>query len=200
MGQMTGAQIVARSLKQQGVEYMFGIVGVPVIPIAIMAQREGIKYYGFRNEQSASYAAAGRRLPDGPAGRCLGVSGPGMIHCIAGAANAWSNCWPMLMIGGANDIVPERQGAFQEAPQIEAARPFVKYAAAARQHQAAPVLSSSRRSGRRFMGAPAPRTSTCRATSSPDRWRKKSSSSRRDARSRRGRHRRRKASTQRWPR
>ncbi len=129
MGQMTGAQIVARSLKQQGVEYMFGIVGVPVIPIAIMAQREGIKYYGFRNEQSASYAAAAVGYLTGRPGVALGVSGPGMIHCIAGAANAWSNCWPMLMIGGANDSYQNGQGAFQEAPQIEAARPFVKYAA-----------------------------------------------------------------------
>ena len=58
MAAMTGAQIVARSLKQQGVEYMFGIVGIPVIPIAVHAQREGIKFLGFRNEQSASYAAA----------------------------------------------------------------------------------------------------------------------------------------------
>ena len=43
MAQISGAQIVARALKQQGVEHMFGIVGVPVIPIAISAQREGIK-------------------------------------------------------------------------------------------------------------------------------------------------------------
>src|SRR4029079_6471198 len=100
---MTGAQIVARSLKQQGVEYMFGIVGIPVIPIAIHAQREGIKFFGFRNEQSASYAAAAIGYLTGRPGVALGVSGPARIHCIAGAANAWSNCWPMLMIGGAND-------------------------------------------------------------------------------------------------
>ena len=129
MAQITGAQIVARSLKQQGVEYMFGIVGIPVIPIAIFAQREGIKYYGFRNEQAASYAAAAVGYLTGRPGVCLGVSGPGMIHGIAGAANAQANCWPMLLIGGANDTYQDGQGAFQEAPQIEAARPFVKYAA-----------------------------------------------------------------------
>jgi len=129
MAQISGAQIVARSLKQQGVEYMFGIVGIPVVPIAIHAQREGIKFFGFRNEQSASYAAAAIGYLTGRPGVCLGVSGPGMIHGIAGAANAWSNCWPMLLIGGANDSYQNGQGAFQEAPQIEAARPFVKYAA-----------------------------------------------------------------------
>jgi 2-hydroxyacyl-CoA lyase 1 len=129
VAKITGAQIVARALKQQGVEYMFGIVGIPVVPIAINAQREGIKFFGFRNEQSASYAAAAVGYLTGRPGVCLGVSGPGMIHGIAGMANAWSNCWPMLLIGGANDSYQNGQGAFQEAPQVEAARPFAKYCA-----------------------------------------------------------------------
>lgn len=129
MAQLTGAQIVARSLKEQGVEYMFGIVGIPVIPIAVESQRVGIKFLGFRNEQAASYGAAAIGYLTGRPGVCLGVSGPGMIHGIAGVANAWSNRWPMILIGGANDSYQNGQGAFQEAPQIEAARPFVKYAA-----------------------------------------------------------------------
>ncbi|MEP7216146.1 MAG: oxalyl-CoA decarboxylase [Anaerolineaceae bacterium] len=129
MAQISGAQIVARALKQQGVEHMFGIVGIPVIPIAVFAQREGIKFYGFRNEQSASYAAAAVGYLTGRPGVCLGVSGPGMIHGVAGMANAWSNCWPMILIGGANDSYQNGQGAFQEAPQIETARPYAKYAA-----------------------------------------------------------------------
>lgn len=129
MGQLTGAQIIARALKDQGVEYMFGIVGVPVIPIAIEAQKAGIKYYGFRNEQAASYAAGAVGYLTQRPGVCLAVSGPGMIHGVAGLANAWSNCWPMILIGGANDSYQNGRGAFQEAPQIEAARPFVKYAA-----------------------------------------------------------------------
>ncbi len=129
MATISGAQIVAKSLKQQGVDYMFGIVGIPVIPIAIAAQREGIKFFGFRNEQAASYAAAAVGYLTGRPGACLGVSGPGMIHGVAGMANAWSNCWPMILIGGANDSYQNGQGAFQEAPQIEAARPFAKYCA-----------------------------------------------------------------------
>ena len=129
MATITGAQIIAKSLKQQGCEYMFGIVGIPVVPIAIMAQREGIKFLGFRNEQAAGYAAAAVGYLTGRPGVCLGVSGPGMIHGVAGMANAWSNNWPMLLIGGANDTYQNGQGAFQEAPQIEAARPFAKYCA-----------------------------------------------------------------------
>jgi 2-hydroxyacyl-CoA lyase 1 len=129
MAALDGATLVARSLKQQGVEHMFGIVGFPVVPIAFAAQREGINYIGFRNEQSASYAAGAVGYLTGRPAACLCVSGPGMIHGIAGAANAWANAWPMLLIGGANDSFQNGRGAFQEAPQVEAARPFVKYAA-----------------------------------------------------------------------
>jgi 2-hydroxyacyl-CoA lyase 1 len=129
MARLDGATLVARSLKRQGVEHMFGIVGFPVVPVAFAAQREGINYIGFRNEQSASYAAGAVGYLTGRPAACLCVSGPGMIHGIAGAANAWSNAWPMLLIGGANDSFQNGQGAFQEAPQVEAARPFVKYAA-----------------------------------------------------------------------
>lgn len=129
MGELTGAQIVARSLKDQGVEYLYGIVGIPVIPIAIEAQKIGLKYFGFRNEQAASYAAAATGYLTGRPGVCLAVSGPGMIHGVAGMANAWSNCWPMILIGGANDSYQNGGGAFQEAPQIETARPYAKYAA-----------------------------------------------------------------------
>ena len=57
MTTIDGATLVARSLKQQGVAYMFGIVGFPVFGIAGAAQREGITYIGMRNEQAASYAA-----------------------------------------------------------------------------------------------------------------------------------------------
>jgi 2-hydroxyacyl-CoA lyase 1 len=129
MAELSGAQIVARSLQEQGVGAMFGIVGYPVVPIAIAAQRGGVPYFGFRNEQSASYAAGAYGYLTGRPGVCLAVSGPGMIHAIAGLANAQANCWPMLLIGGANDSFQNGMGAFQECPQIEAARPFVKYAA-----------------------------------------------------------------------
>ena len=49
---LTGASLLASALKSQGVEYMFGVVGIPVIEVAGAAQAEGIKYIGMRNEQS----------------------------------------------------------------------------------------------------------------------------------------------------
>ncbi len=127
--ELSGSQVIARSLKEQGVEYMFGIVGIPVMDIATAAQEVGIRYIGCRNEQAASYAAGAVGYMTGRPGACLAVSGPGMIHAIAGLANAWSNAWPMILLGGANDSYQNGMGAFQETPQLEAARPFCKYAA-----------------------------------------------------------------------
>jgi len=129
MAEISGSTVIARSLAEQGVKYMFGVVGFPVIPIARAAQRAGIEYIGMRNEQAASYAAGAVGYLTGRPGVCLAVSGPGMVHGLAGLSNAWSNCWPMILLGGANDSYQNGQGAFQEAPQIEAARPFSKYCA-----------------------------------------------------------------------
>ena len=49
-----GASLLASALKTQGVEYMFGVVGIPVVEVAGAAQAEGIKYIGMRNEQAVS--------------------------------------------------------------------------------------------------------------------------------------------------
>lgn len=51
---LDGATLLAEALKTQGIEFMFGVVGIPVIEIAIAAQAAGIKYVGVRNEQTVS--------------------------------------------------------------------------------------------------------------------------------------------------
>ena len=64
--EVDGATLIARSLKQQGIDHLFGVVGIPVTPIAAAAQKEGVAYIGMRNEQAASYGAS-LRLSDRPA-------------------------------------------------------------------------------------------------------------------------------------
>src|SRR6516165_12791368 len=54
MSEVDGATLIARSLKQQGIDHLFGVVGFPVTPIAAAAQKEGVAYIGMRNEQAAS--------------------------------------------------------------------------------------------------------------------------------------------------
>ena len=128
MAKVSGAALIAQSLKKQGVDYMFGIVGFPVIGVAAAAQRAGITYIGMRNEQSASYAAQAAGYLTGRPQACLTVSGPGVIHALAGLANAEKNCWPMILLGGASPTYQDGMGAFQEERQVELAAPYCKYA------------------------------------------------------------------------
>jgi 2-hydroxyacyl-CoA lyase 1 len=138
MADISGAKVLARSLKQQGVEYVFGIVGFPVVPIAIAMQREGITFIGMRNEQSASYAAQAAGYLTGRPQGCLVVSGPGVIHALAGLANARENLWPMILIGGASPTDQNGMGAFQEEDQVAAAKPYCKYAHRVEAHDRIP--------------------------------------------------------------
>jgi 2-hydroxyacyl-CoA lyase 1 len=128
MSEVDGATLIARSLKQQGIDHMFGIVGFPVGPIATAAQKEGINYIGMRNEQSAAYAAQAYGYMTGRPGVCLVVTGPGVVHGLAGLANAQQNCWPMILIGGASETYRGGMGAFQEERQVLIASPFCKFA------------------------------------------------------------------------
>lgn len=81
---VTGAKIIAQTLKDLGVTVIFGIVGVPVSDIAEQALNIGIRFIGFRNEQAASYAATAYGYLTGRPGVCLVVGGPGVLHAIAG--------------------------------------------------------------------------------------------------------------------
>ncbi len=85
MAEITGADLLAKSLKEQGVQFMFGVVGFPVGPLAEAAQRAGIPYIGMRNEQTASYAAGAIGYLTGRPGSCIVVTGPGVIHGLAGS-------------------------------------------------------------------------------------------------------------------
>ncbi|KAJ2905866.1 hypothetical protein GGI21_004116, partial [Coemansia aciculifera] len=126
---ISGASILAKSLKQQGVTVVFGIVGIPVVEVAEALQAEGIRFIGFRNEQSCSYAASAWGYLSQQPGVCLAVSGPGVVHALAGIVHSQVNTWPMLLLGGSCETWLEGAGAFQECRQVEMCRPYSKYAA-----------------------------------------------------------------------
>ncbi|XP_072184463.1 2-hydroxyacyl-CoA lyase 1 isoform X1 [Excalfactoria chinensis] len=126
MEELSGAQLIAEALRAQNVEYMFGVVGIPITEVAVAAQAAGMKYIGMRNEQAACYAASAVGYLTGRPGVCLVVSGPGFLHTLGGMANATINCWPLIVIGGSSDRNQETMGAFQEFPQVEAARLYNK--------------------------------------------------------------------------
>jgi 2-hydroxyacyl-CoA lyase 1 len=141
VAELSGAQIVAKALKTQGLQEMFGLVGVPVGPIAYAWQtEEQMRYVGVRHEQAAGYAAQAASYMHGRISAALVVSGPGMTNAISALGNAEANCWPMLLIGGAANVSLSARGDFQDAPQVEAAKPFVKWAQQARDTRLIPRL------------------------------------------------------------
>lgn len=131
--------MLAEALRKQGVEFIFGVVGVPVFEVALAAQQAGIKFIGMRNEQAACYAAGAMGYLTRRPGVCLVVSGPGLIHALGGLANAQVNGWPLLLVGGSCDQDVEGLGAFQEFPQVQACRNYTKYSCRPSSIQLIPV-------------------------------------------------------------
>ena len=140
MAELSGAEILAKSLKTQGVGEMFGLVGLPIGPITVAVQREGMRYIGTRHEQAAAYAAQAAGYMNGRIGVAAVVSGPGMTNAITALGNAEANCWPMMLIAGSSSTDLMERGDFQEAPQVRAAAPFVKWAGQAQDPRLIPHL------------------------------------------------------------
>uniref|UniRef100_A0ABD2W4G5 2-hydroxyacyl-CoA lyase n=1 Tax=Trichogramma kaykai TaxID=54128 RepID=A0ABD2W4G5_9HYME len=124
-----GDNVLAEALRDQGLRYVFGIMGHPVIELSLALQAAGLRYLGFRNEQAACYAAQAYGYLTRKPAAVLCVSGPGVLHAIGGMANAQVNCWPVLVLGGSCPQDHEGIGGFQEWSQVEAARPYCKYSA-----------------------------------------------------------------------
>ena len=93
-----GFHIVVDALKLNGVETIFGVAGIPITDLARLAQAEGIRYIGFRHEQSAGNAAAIVGYLTQKPGICLTVSAPGFLNGLAALANATTNGFPLSLI------------------------------------------------------------------------------------------------------
>src|SRR5665213_1269518 len=103
-GEMTdGFHLVVEALKLNGVDTIFGVAGIPITDLLRLAQNEGIRYLGFRHEQSAGNAAAIAGYLTQKPGICMTVSAPGFLNGLVALANATTNCFPMIMISGSSD-------------------------------------------------------------------------------------------------
>ncbi|HEY2105474.1 MAG TPA: oxalyl-CoA decarboxylase [Candidatus Binataceae bacterium] len=125
-----GFHLVIEAMKLNGLDTIFGVVGIPVTDLARLAQGEGIRYIGFRHEQSAGNAAAIAGYLTQKPGICLTVSAPGFLNGMVALANATTNAFPMIQISGSSDraIVDLQQGDYEELDQMNAAKPYAKAA------------------------------------------------------------------------
>jgi oxalyl-CoA decarboxylase len=125
-----GFHLVVAALKLNGVDTIFGVAGIPITDLLRLAQNEGIRYLGFRHEQSAGNAAAIAGYLTQKPGICMTVSAPGFLNGLVALANATTNCFPMILVSGSSDraIVDLEQGDYEEMDQLAAARPYAKAA------------------------------------------------------------------------
>ena len=124
----SGAQILLKSLQQEGVEEVFGYPGGVVLPLydALYLQ-DDIKHYLVRHEQAAIHAAEGYARVSGKAGVASVTSGPGACNTITGLANAYYDGTPLILITGQVNSKLIGQDAFQEADIVGITRSCCKH-------------------------------------------------------------------------
>ena len=128
--QVTGAELLIDALKKNGLKNIYGVVGIPVTDLARMAQRSGMRYFGFRREDSAVNAAAASGFLTGKPGLALTVSAPGFLNGLVALAEATKNCMPVIMISGSSErhIIDLNRGDYEGLDQYNIAKPFCKAA------------------------------------------------------------------------
>ena len=125
---ITGAEIVIRSLQEEGTEFVFGYPGGAVLNIydAIFSQTK-FKHVLVRHEQAAVHAADAYARATGKVGVALVTSGPGATNAVTGIATAHMDSIPMVIISGQVPTHAIGQDAFQECDTVGITRPCVKH-------------------------------------------------------------------------
>ncbi len=123
---MTGADILLKSLKKEGVEVIFGYPGGVVIPIHDLLEKYGIRHILPRNEQGAAMAADGYFRVTGKVGVCLATSGPGATNLVTGIANAYMDSVGMVAITGQVATKVCGTDAFQEVNMMSLTKDITK--------------------------------------------------------------------------
>lgn len=126
--EMTGSDILVRSLAEEGVEHVFGYPGGSVLYIydAIYKQ-DKFKHILVRHEQAAVHAADAYARSSGKVGVALVTSGPGVTNAITGLATAYMDSIPLVLISGQVSTHAIGSDAFQECDAVGITRPCVKH-------------------------------------------------------------------------
>ncbi|MES2255749.1 MAG: acetolactate synthase 3 large subunit [Pseudomonadota bacterium] len=125
---LTGAEIVVRALKDQGVTHIFGYPGGAVLPIydALFADN-GITHVLVRHEQGATHAAEGYARSTGKPGVVLVTSGPGATNAVTGLTDALMDSIPLVVLTGQVATHLIGTDAFQEADTVGITRACTKH-------------------------------------------------------------------------
>jgi len=127
MAKITGAQMIIKCLKEEGVEVIFGYPGGKVIPLYDALFDSDIRHILVRHEQGAAHAADGYARVTGKTGVCIATSGPGATNLVTGIANAYMDSIPIVAITGQVGTAQIGTDAFQEADITGIAAPITKH-------------------------------------------------------------------------
>ena len=126
--ELTGAEIFVRSLKEEGVDYIFGYPGGAVLHIYdALYQQTDVQHVLVRHEQAATHAADGYARSTGRPGVVIVTSGPGATNAVTGIATAYMDSIPLVVFTGQVPTHLIGNDAFQEADNIGITRPCVKH-------------------------------------------------------------------------
>ena len=125
---LSGGEMIARALKDENVEFIFGYPGGAVLHIYDALERTSeIPHILVRHEQAATHAADGYTRATGKTGVVLVTSGPGATNAITGIATAYMDSIPMVVLSGQVQSHLIGEDAFQETDMIGISRPIVKH-------------------------------------------------------------------------
>jgi len=125
--ELTGAQIMMKVLKEEGVDSIFGYPGGAVIDIYDEIAKSEIRHILVRHEQGAVHAADGYARAGGKVGVCLVTSGPGATNTVTGIASAHMDSIPIVVFTGQVPTKLIGNDAFQEVDIIGITRPCTKH-------------------------------------------------------------------------
>lgn len=126
MKRVTGGQLVAKALRQEGVDTIFTLAGGHIMDIYNGCSDEGIRIIDVRHEQTAAHAAEAWTRLTGATGVAAVTAGPGVTDTVTGVANAFRNQTPMLVIGGQAPQNQYLMGGLQELDHVSLMKPITK--------------------------------------------------------------------------
>ena len=124
---LTGARILVKTLKDLGVDTIFGYPGGIVLSVYDeLFKQNDIKHYLVRHEQAAVHAAEGYARASGKCGVVIVTSGPGATNIVTGVADAYLDGTPLIVLTGQVMANLLHQDAFQEVDIVDITKSCTK--------------------------------------------------------------------------
>jgi acetolactate synthase-1/2/3 large subunit len=129
---VSGGHLVAKALKNEGVDTIFTLCGGHIIDIYDGCLNEDIRIIDVRHEQVAAHAADGYARQTGGLGCVVTTAGPGCTNAATGIATALRSESPVLHIGGQGALTQHKMGSLQDLPHVDIMAPITKFSASVR--------------------------------------------------------------------